>query len=231
MSRPTVPSNQFWAGGDNGVSGAGYRRIQVAPVGGKWFADREEFDIRDMDRSGDVEPAPNGDAWAAETTYYNTDDDHDPATVEYLSDEERDEDADGLTNFDETRGCMGSQEYWTKLYDKESKYYLAYSGTRLDDEDTDGDDVRDGADDADHDDLPNLMECSRTMATTLDRDPRPALGDPDPSRLTLPTVNGFVNPFNPCLPSYTSRSCNQYPSLDGGWAPFVADDEYFYVWN
>ncbi len=204
---------------------SGYRTVEVAPVGENWFDARNSYDIRDADRSGAVESSPNGGAWAAETTYYDTNDD------DRLSDEERDEDADGLSNFDETRGCMGGQEYWTKLYDKESKYYLTYTGTALDDPDTDGDGVRDGADDSDHDDLPNLMECSRTMATTLDRDPRPADVDPPASRLSLPTVNGFVNPFNPCLPSTTSRSCNQYPSLEGGWAPFVADDRYFFVWN
>ena len=41
------------------------------------------------------------------------------------------------------------------------KYYVNYAGVRLDDEDTDGDGVRDGADDQDHDDVPNVMECSR----------------------------------------------------------------------
>ena len=43
-----------------------------------------------------------------------------------LSDEERDEDADGLTNFDETRGCSGRQSYWSGLYNKEKPYYLTY---------------------------------------------------------------------------------------------------------
>ena len=39
------------------------------------------------------------------------------------------------------------------------QYYLDYAGTRLDDADTDGDGMRDGADDQDHDDVPNVMEC------------------------------------------------------------------------
>src|SRR3712207_7420019 len=58
---------------------------------------------------------------------------------------ERDEDADGLTNWAETRGCM-QQSYWTALYKKETKYPLTYPGTRHDDPDTDGDGIRDGAD-------------------------------------------------------------------------------------
>ena len=90
--------------------------------------------------------------------------------------------------------------------------------------------MRDGADDIDHDDLPNLMECSRTMVTTLAQDSRPAPADPPANRMTT-YINGFVNPFNPCLPSKTSRSCNSYPSLDAGWAPYVSSDKYFYVWN
>ena len=206
---------------------SGYRNVELADVGVNWFDDaRVPRDIRDMNRNGTVETDPNGAAWAAEETYYDIGDDG------KLSDDERDEDADGLSNFDETRGCTGSQDYWTKLYEKETKYYLAYSGTRLDDPDTDGDLVRDGADDIDHDDLPNMMECSRTMVTTLDLDPRPAIGDPPADRTTDVNIRrGFVNPFNPCLPSKKSRSCPPYVSLDGGWAPFVAQDKYFYVWN
>ncbi len=207
-----------WAGRN------GYRTVELAAPGVNWFDVRTPYDIRDLDRSGTVEGVRNGGAWAAETTYYDTNNDG------RLSDEERDEDADGLSNFDETRGCMGSQDYWTKLYEKETKYYLAYAGTRLDEADTDGDGVRDGADDIDHDDLPNLMECSRTMATTLALDPRPAIADPPANRMTT-YINGFINPFNPCLPSPTSRSCNSHPSLDGGWAPYVSSDKYFYVWN
>ena len=202
----------------------GYRTIEVAPVGGNWFDARNPYEIRDMDRSGAVESSPNGGAWAAETTYYDTNDD------DRLSDEERDEDADGLTNFDETRGCMSSQDYWTNLYGKESPYYLSYTGTLLDNADTDGDGVRDGADDSDHDDLPNLMECSRSLATDLELDPL-NLPEPPPGRpVSLP--NGFVQPYNPCLPSYTSRSCNSHPTIGAGWAPWGgSSDKYYYVWN
>jgi hypothetical protein len=206
------------------ADGAGYRTVEVAAVGADWFASRTGYDIRDADRSGNVEPTPNGTAYAAETTYYDQNNDT------RLSDEERDEDADGLTNFDETRGCMSSQDYWTNLYGKESPYYLSYTGTLLDNADTDGDGVRDGADDSDHDDLPNLMECSRSLATDLELDPL-NLPEPPPGRpVSLP--NGFVQPYNPCLPSYTSRSCNSHPTIGAGWAPWGgSSDKYYYVWN
>jgi hypothetical protein len=108
------------------------------------------------------------------------------------------------------------QSYWTGLYDKEAPYYLTYGDedSRLDDEDSDGDGIRDGADDADHDDVPNLMECSRAMAAS------------DP--YVAETWQGFVNPFNPCLPHPRSRSCKTYIGVGPNgksWAPFV-DDEY-----
>jgi hypothetical protein len=207
-----------WAGSN------GYRTVELAAPGVNWFDARSPYDIRDFDRSGAVESVPNGAAPAKETTYYDRNDDG------RLSDEERDEDADGLSNFDETGGCTGSQEYWNALYSEETPYYLTYRGTQLDDPDTDGDGVRDGADDSDHDDLPNMMECSRSMATGLGFDPRPALADPDPQHLAL-DPQGFLNPFNPCLPSTTSRSCNRHPSLETPWAPFAADDKYYYVYN
>ena len=196
---------------------AGYRNVEVAAIGADWFGPRNVYDIRNADRSAGVETTPNVPGIPAEETYY--DQNHDTR----LSDEERDEDADGLTNFDEGHGCMVSQDYWTKLYDKEPAYYLSYSGTALDNPDSDGDGVRDGADDQDHDDLPNLMECSRMLAADIAMD-APSVTTPPPGR----PAEGFVNPFNPCLPSTTSRSCNQHPALAGGWAPYAGDAADFY---
>jgi hypothetical protein len=169
-----------------------------------------------------VESTPNGGANRPEVTYYDRNNDS------RLSDQERDEDADGLSNVDETRGC-GTPELWSALYSQETAYYLTYAGTSLDNPDTDGDGVRDGADDSDHDDLPTLMECSRSLSTGLAQDSM-ALTSPPPGRESS-HPNGFVNPFNPCLPSPTSRSCNQYPSIGQGWAPFAGDDKYYFVWN
>src|SRR6185503_5585328 len=97
----------------------------------------------------------------------------------YLSDDERDEDADGLTNYDEAHGRM-YEEYWKSCYSIERPYYVGYTGTDLADGDTDNDGVRDGADDQDHDDIPNLMELSRYAASGLfDGDGVTCKADPD----------------------------------------------------
>ena len=212
-----VRQQQFltWAGQN------GYARVELQDVNSMWYEARTSFDIRDFDRSGAVSTTPTGNYANSEQKYYDQFEDG------FLTDAERDEDADGLNNFDESHGCMLDHSYWTTLYSKESPYPVKYSGTRLDDEDTDGDGVRDGADDQDHDDLPNMMECSRNAASGRSFDSRknpPEPPDPTPRE-------GFVNPFSPCLPASGSRTCNRNPALDNAWAPFNADDKYYYVFN
>jgi IPT/TIG domain-containing protein len=206
-----------WAGS------AGYGRPALSDIGGV-FADypdtsliadywepRTTFDIRDMNRDTILAPY--------EETYYDSD------QTGKLSDAERDEDADGLTNWAETRGCM-SPVFWSQVYDKETPYYITYQGTRLDDEDTDGDGVRDGADDQDFDDVPNVMECSRVLAAAEEADdPDQERGDP-----TRPWV-GFVNAFNPCLPHIKSRTCKRIVPTNNPWAPFNPEDEYYLIRN
>jgi hypothetical protein len=134
----------------------------------------------------------------------------------YLSDDERDEDADGLSNYDELHGRM-LVGYWNSCYKAEKPFHIVYAGVSPTDADTDGDGVRDGADDQDHDDVPNIMELSRNMATgrSFD-DPKTDknLGDPTPDF-------GRVNPFNPCEPDIHSRTCPRYQPLGAtAWAPF-----------
>jgi hypothetical protein len=202
------------------ASGAGFTPVGLSSVDGnypamagvaEWWDARTPYDIRDMDRSGA--------AAGSELTYYDFD------GTGLLSDSERDEDADGLSNWAETRGCM-NRDYWAGLYKKETPYYLNYAGTRLDDADTDGDGIRDGADDQDHDDVPNMMECSRTAATGIPEDP----ADEDEAPAGRPW-KGFLNPFNPCLPHVKSRTCKVIIPFEGAWAPFNPKDEYYLIRN
>ncbi len=193
----------------------GWSTVSTSPV-----------DIRDTNRDGSVStgcPA-GGTSTPSEAEYF----DYDCNGV--LSDDERDEDGDGLTNFDETHGRMTS-DYWSACYASEAAYKIPYAGTDVADADTDGDGILDGADDQDHDDLPNLMELSRMDASKApgrpdghdDTDGRqcvPLEGlDPDAPR--HPDDYGKVQPFDPCDPNYNSRTCDRHPvigaSVDPNW--------------
>ena len=149
----------------------------------------------------------------------------------YVSDDERDQDGDGLTNYDETIGPM-TAGYWTACYTSEAAYPVPYAGTSPTDADSDGDGVPDGADDQDHDDVANLLELSRQMAggrpkqwgsATCKQASNPS-PQPDPS-----APQGRVNPFNPCLPSTSSRTCEQHPALAGTAFPPYDDNGYKYL--
>jgi hypothetical protein len=203
------------------ASGNGYDPVAVSDTDQYWYQPRPTYDIRDVNRSGAASTGPDLGQQRAEVTYYDLDQDG------WLDDRERDEDADGLTNFDEAHGCMMDAAYWKNVYSKETPYGVTYGGSSLDDADSDGDGVRDGADDADHDDVPNLWECSRQMASGRAFDSM--VDPPDPPDPT--PLKGFVNPFNPCLPSELSRTCNRTPSLATAWAPYNGSDKYYYVWN
>jgi hypothetical protein len=168
----------------------------------------------------------------------------------WLSDEERDEDADGLINFDEDTGRL-QPTWWEKCYGGEKPYYVKYAGTDVTDPDSDGDGVRDGADDQDHDDLPNIMELSRIAASNPAVDDREEIvnhtGQPfrqnckvakaiteaieamgqEPPVQWHPGAYGRVNPFNPCLPATGSRSCNTHPTFGSAWAPFDDSPNWF----
>jgi hypothetical protein len=144
--------------------------------------------------------------------------DFDTSGKGWLSDDERDEDADGLTNYDEAHGRM-RPEYWQGCY-PEMPFHVPYAGTKLDDADTDGDMILDGADDQDHDDIPNVMELSRFAASHLWDGDDPYVE----CRGSAATPNhqdafGRVNPFNPCLPDVRSRTCPRIVDQKTG-APF-----------
>ena len=149
----------------------------------------------------------------------------------WISDDERDEDADGLSNYDEIVGRM-LPSYWDSCYPKETPFGVHYAGTDATDPDTDDDKVYDGADDQDHDDLPNVMELSRIRATGMVYDDRkgPVKADckadedvlPKPPAPNHNDAYGRVNPFNPCLPDVHARTCPR--SFQFGHAPAPFDD-------
>jgi hypothetical protein len=65
-----------------------------------------------------------------------------------------------------------------------------------------------------------VMECSRSLAANQARDAAsvataPADGRPD---------EGFVNPYNSCLPHAFSRTCKRIIPVTGAWAPFNPDE-------
>ena len=174
----------------------------------------------DTDQSGVVDPTDshNGGVFLhSETSYLDV---HGATSTQapdgWLSDDERDEDADGLSNVDEDSGQMTSA-WWKGVYNRETPFRITYAGTDPADPDTDGDGVRDGADDQDHDDIPNFDELSRNMASgRVFDDPKLDKNLADPS---IPA--GRVNPFNPCLPYADSRTCPTFIPLGGpAWAPF-----------
>jgi hypothetical protein len=194
---------------------SGYGTVHLQNLDEVWWnhVARTPTDIRDANRDGAVAA---GCGLPGEVLYFDFDCDG------YLSDDERDEDADGLTNYDESHG-RATPEYWTGCYDKEPAFPVAYAGTSMTSADSDGDGVRDGADDQDHDDLPNLMELSRMKASV-------AVGRPfghddteqgqqcvpnenlDPELPHHPDDYGKVHPFDPCKPA-RSRGCTRHPLL------------------
>ena len=147
----------------------------------------------------------------------------------FLSDDERDEDADGLSNFDENGG-RARAGWWSSCYPDETPYYVTYADTDIADPDSDGDGVRDGADDQDHDDLPNLMELSRSAAAAPDRVQTGVCGKDVGEVLTSP-VRGRVNPYNPCLPYVDSRTCPRHPNIEKKYAPFDPEMPNYQIFN
>ncbi|MDQ8043211.1 MAG: hypothetical protein AAGC46_04170 [Solirubrobacteraceae bacterium] len=125
--------------------------------------------------------------------------------VGYLSDDEKDFDGDGLSNWSEFNG-PSTQAYWAALDSKlgENPYTLRpFSDLDPTNPDTDGDGVLDGLDDQDDDGWNNLSEQYRapTYATN--------------------EIAYMVNPFNPCLPDWHSPTCSRYAPVTGtAWTPF-----------
>jgi len=188
------------------ATGAGYRYVRIrAPFGGPGLDWSHQYSLFD--------PSMDGVDDIADT---DRDGNH------YLSDDERDEDADGLSNWDELHG-HNTKAWWNTCYKAERPFHIDYAGTSPVDADTDGDGVRDGADDQDHDDYPNLWEQSRIAAiapgTGGDTDGFECTADPAATPKDAIDDYGQMNPYNPCLPDFYSRTCPRGGSSSTG-APY-----------
>jgi hypothetical protein len=224
---PTQPAATYTKANDflNWAGSNGYNPVLINKNGPHWYDARQPYDIRDTNLDGTLQPS--------EVSLADLDGDT------YISDDERDEDADGLSNIDELRSAMTSG-YWVECYKetKETPYPITYAGTDLTDADTDGDGVRDGADDQDHDDIPNVMELSRYAASGgfVDWHARKGMchvaeglmngpdldgdGAPDPVVRHLDSDYGRVQPFNPCLPFKFARACPSGVTFGETFAPY-----------
>jgi hypothetical protein len=123
-----------------------------------------------------------------------------------LDDGERDADNDGLSNWDEANGRM-NQDWWTSEYPDEKVYPLTYTGTDMTNPDTDGDGIKDGADDQDHDGLSNAFEVARPYNWTATYVSLAHDGAPSPNPYAR------TQPFNPCKPVF-SDACHRHPPLN-----------------
>jgi hypothetical protein len=119
----------------------------------------------------------------------------------FLTDDEKDVDGDGLTNWDEAHGRMTPQ-WWKDAWNTEPSYTLSFQQTDWLDPDTDGDTLPDGADDVDHDGYSNASEVLRDAV-----------------------LNPYwVQPFNPCLPDPASPTCEKHPPFTNVYPPFRTGD-------
>jgi hypothetical protein len=134
-----------------------------------------------------------------------------------LSDGERDEDSDMLSNNDELTGFMSGPGWWAANYDTEQPFTnVTWSGTNWLDADTDGDGIYDGMDDQDHDDYWNAEEVVRGTQE-WDRN----------GAATSVHTGLWVQTFNPCLPNPDSRTCPDFVPAGTSWAPFPKPDGTF----
>ncbi|HEX6460042.1 MAG TPA: IPT/TIG domain-containing protein [Thermoleophilaceae bacterium] len=135
----------------------------------------------------------------------------------FLSDDEKDIDGDGLSNFTEAHGPLSGQKWWNSLVPKDGNYPVSYDGTNWLNADSDGDGILDGSDDQDHDGYTNIEESL----------PQGGAENPEQSQSLwhYPVENVYpnVNAFNPCLPNIMSPACPRHPGVGDTYAPIPAD--------
>jgi hypothetical protein len=123
----------------------------------------------------------------------------------FLTDDEKDIDGDGLSNYDETHGPLSGPSWWLQdaLSKNDGTYPLPYSGTDWLTRDTDGDGLPDGSDDQDHDGYTNIEEDYGAYIA-------------GPFTAWANANNSLVNvhAFNPCLPNKMSPACTRHPVVE-----------------
>ncbi|HYI98677.1 MAG TPA: hypothetical protein VEX36_03210 [Thermoleophilaceae bacterium] len=146
-------------------------------------------------------------------------------------DDERDADRDGLSNWLESERGPGDPKYWGPFWAQDEYKIDAwpepvlacptpqapgdfgerpFAALDLADPDVDGDTLLDGEDDQDNDDYSNVVELFE-VADDADGNGQAACGF-----VGIPSIDlgggdqRIVNPFNPCAPSRTSRTCPSY---------------------
>ena len=103
---------------------------------------------------------------------------------------------------------MSSQGWWKTIWKDEKPYNVEFQGVDWLDNDSDGDGIPDGLDDQDHDDVNNIQETVGQRALK-------------PSLYGIRSRDIWIQPYNPCLPNYHSRTCAKHPpSPDKSFPPF-----------
>jgi hypothetical protein len=142
-----------------------------------------------------------------------------------LTDDERDEDGDFLSNEVEANTMMTGPDYIASAF-SEPLFKTKFAGTDPLDADSDGDTIVDGMDDQDQDDFWNVEEIVRGSKSSTEvqtADGIDAGTDPDLLGSDTEKRSGlWVDPFNPCLPAIKARSCPRALLLGTpAWRPFT----------
>jgi hypothetical protein len=160
-----------------------------------------------------------------------------------LTDDERDADGDGLSNWDEAHGRM-TAGWWQAAYDGtngplETPHTVTFGPVSMLDPDSDGDGLVDGADDTDFDGLTNAFEVERpagwgstyvSVGPAVFHNYNPVSNVADTDISDPDSDPGFryyarTQPFNPCKPVW-SGICNLHPPFG-----YYAEDEDWMGWG
>jgi hypothetical protein len=134
----------------------------------------------------------------------------------FLSDDEKDIDGDGLSNYTEAHGPLMAQKWWNQFVPKAGTFPIDYAGTNWLERDSDGDGVPDGSDDQDHDGYTNIEESMPLGDPTADA----SVQAMSVWHYPVENDNPNVDAFNPCLPNVMSPACPRHPISGDEYAPY-----------